>query len=96
MGHSTLLITRTFNRILVNNPLCADQRYLDNTRCYVTSIYMMSAIIYVFLSWVKLLVGPILSIPYQFLYQRGKGYAMPLICSYLEEAKMEIAIYKNS
>lgn len=88
-----MLVTRTFNRISVGNPLCADQRYLDNTRCYVTSIHTMSAMIRVFPGWAKPLVGPILSIPCWFLYWRGKGYAMPLIHSYLEEAKMEMATY---
>jgi cytochrome P450 len=56
----------------------------------------MSAIIRVFPSWAKPLVGPILSIPCWFLYWRGKGYAMPLIHSYLEEAKMEMATYGKS
>ena len=88
-----MLVTRTFNKVSVGSPLCADQRYLDNTRRYVTTIHMMSAIIRVFPSWAKPLVGPILSIPCWFLYWRGKGYAMPLIHSYLEEAKMEIATY---
>uniref|UniRef100_A0A093URK5 Ent-kaurene oxidase n=1 Tax=Talaromyces marneffei PM1 TaxID=1077442 RepID=A0A093URK5_TALMA len=88
-----MLVTRTFNKVSVGNPLCADQRYLDNTRRYVTSIHTMSAIIRVFPSWAKPLVGPILSIPCWFLYWCGKWYAMPLIHTYLEEAKMEIATY---
>jgi hypothetical protein len=67
-GTVLMLVTRTFNRISVGKPLCADQRYLDNTRRYVTSIHMMSAIIRVFPSWAKPLVGPILSIPCWFLY----------------------------
>jgi cytochrome P450 len=53
----------------------------------------MSAIIRVLPDWAKPLVGPILSIPCWFLYWRGKGYAMPLINSYLEEAKVEMATY---
>lgn len=94
LWHTVLmLVTRTFNEVSVGNPLCADQRYLDNTRRYVTSIHTMSAIIRVFPSWTKPIVGPILSIPCWFLYWRGKGFAMPLIKSYLEEAKMEMATY---
>jgi hypothetical protein len=63
-----MLVICTFNGISVSNPLCANQKYLDNTRRYVTSIYTTLAIIHVFPSWVKLLIGPILSIPYLFLY----------------------------
>ncbi|EED11792.1 cytochrome P450, putative [Talaromyces stipitatus ATCC 10500] len=84
-----MLVTRTFNRISVGKPLCADEGYLNNTRRYVTSIHAMSAIIRVFPSWAKHLVGPILSIPCWYYYWRGKRYAMPLIHKYLEKARMD-------
>lgn len=88
-----MLVTRTFNKISVGNPLSADQGYLDNTRRYVTSIHTMSAIIRVFPSWAKPIVGPLLSIPCWFWYWRGKDHAIPLINSYIEEAKTEIVTY---
>ncbi|EED24635.1 cytochrome P450, putative [Talaromyces stipitatus ATCC 10500] len=85
-----MLVTRTFNRISVGNPLCGDEKYLTNTRKYVTSIHAMSSIIRVFPGWTKPVVGSFFSIPCWYYYRRGKGYAMPLIHSYLEEARMEL------
>jgi hypothetical protein len=88
-----MLVTRTFNRISVGNPLCANETYLNNTKRYVTSIHAMSAIIRVFPSWAKPVVGPVLAIPCWYYYWRGKGYAMPLIRDYLQEAQMELEMF---
>lgn len=80
------LVTRTFNRISVDRPLCESNLYLSNTRSYVSSIHAKSAIIRVFPRWVKPLMGRILSFPCWNYYWRGKRFAMPLIHKLLEEA----------
>lgn len=80
------LVTRTFNRISVDRPLCESNPYLSNTRSYVSSIHAMSAIIRVLPRWVKPLMGRILSFPCWYYYWRGKRFAMPLIRKLLEEA----------
>lgn len=84
------LVTRTFNRILVGKPLCDNKKYLINTKKYVSTIHTMSAIIRIFPSWSKPLIGRLLSLPCWYYFWHGKRYALPLIQARLAEGLTEV------
>ncbi|KAL9631828.1 MAG: hypothetical protein Q9164_005681 [Protoblastenia rupestris] len=78
------MISRAVNRMIVGLPLCRNEDFLSNMRSFAMDIVTTGLILRFTPHWLRLIVGPMASIPNNMHYRKTAKYTVPLITERLE------------